>query len=199
MSDRKGDWILTSTGRRFWPLDPRPEDIDIEDIAHALSHLCRYGGHCREYYSVAQHSVLVSYICPPNQALWGLLHDAAEAYLCDVPRPIKTMLPGYATMEGIVMAAIIKRFNLTPTREPDEVRLADNVLLATEMRDLMRPNDWIATNLKGVHPLADPVLPIPPRDARLWFLTRYSNLRSQRDGLARCEETAAPVEGRERG
>ena len=89
MAARKGDWIQTFTGRAFYVLDPRPEDVDIEDIAHALSMQCRFAGHCREFYSVAQHSVTASWLVPPEDALWGLLHDAAEAYVVDLPRPIK--------------------------------------------------------------------------------------------------------------
>jgi hypothetical protein len=66
----RGDWIQTATGRPFWPIDPRPEDIDIEDIAHALSMLCRFGGHCLRFYSVAEHSVLLSQYVAPEHKLW---------------------------------------------------------------------------------------------------------------------------------
>ena len=89
MSERVGDWIQTMSGVIFYPLDPRPEEIRIEDIAHALSHQCRFAGHCREFYSVAEHSVRVSRELPQEFMLWGLLHDASEAYLVDLPRPIK--------------------------------------------------------------------------------------------------------------
>src|ERR1035441_1601867 len=84
--------ITTFSGVRFWPLIPNPADIRIEDIAHALSNQCRFGGHTREFYSVAEHSVRVSQLCTPENALWGLLHDASEAYLSDVTAPI-TELP----------------------------------------------------------------------------------------------------------
>ena len=78
-SERIGDWIQTYTGRQFWPLDPRVDEIHIEDIAHSLSMRCCYGGHLTDFYSVAEHSVLVSLHVPQEFALWGLLHDAAEA------------------------------------------------------------------------------------------------------------------------
>jgi len=95
-------WFLTASGKRFWPLDPRPEDICIEDIAHALSHICRFGGHVREPYSVAQHSVIVSMIVKPENALYGLLHDAAEAYAGDMVRPLKRGMPAYRSIESAV-------------------------------------------------------------------------------------------------
>jgi hypothetical protein len=87
--DRRGDWMQTFTGRAFYPLDPRPEDIDPVDIAHALSLICRYGGHSSRFYSVAEHCVLMSHAVAPEHALWALLHDATEAYLGDMIRPLK--------------------------------------------------------------------------------------------------------------
>src|ERR1039457_118422 len=84
-------FIGTFSGLRFWPLDPNPEKILIDDIAHALAHQCRFGGHASRFYSVAEHSVHVSRLCPPEDALWGLLHDASEAYLVDLPRPLKQL------------------------------------------------------------------------------------------------------------
>ena len=114
MADRKGDWMQTYTGRQFWPLDPRPEEVVIEDIARALSMQCRFAGHCAKFYSVADHSVRVSMLADENStlALAGLLHDAAEAYVVDVPRPLKRFLPGYKEIEREVARAIEKRFGL---------------------------------------------------------------------------------------
>ncbi len=88
---RKGDYIATYTGKQFYPLDPRPEDVCLEDIAHSLSNLCRFTGHTDtdRFYSVAQHSVICSTIVAPEAALLALLHDAAEAYLGDISRPLK--------------------------------------------------------------------------------------------------------------
>jgi len=86
------EWIQTYTGKKFWAFDAAIADICIEDIAHALAMRCRFGCHCKEFYSVAQHSVIVSHHLPPELKLWGLLHDATEAYLPDVPRPQKGRL-----------------------------------------------------------------------------------------------------------
>jgi len=80
---REGNWFQTYTGKQFYPLDPRPEDIDLDDIVHHLSHLCRFNGGTREFYSVAQHSVIVADALPDDFKLWGLLHDAAESFLAD--------------------------------------------------------------------------------------------------------------------
>src|ERR1700683_336889 len=88
MADR-GAWIVTFSGRRFYVLDPRPSDVRIEDIAHSLSLQCRFNGHVKNFYSVAQHSVLVSERCDPADALYGLLHDASEAYIGDMSAPLK--------------------------------------------------------------------------------------------------------------
>src|SRR4051812_20612492 len=89
----RGDWMQTYTGRAFWPLDAQPEDVDPLDIAAALSMLCRYGGHVSRFYSVAEHCLLMSEAVAPEHALWALLHDATEAYMGDMVRPLKRQMP----------------------------------------------------------------------------------------------------------
>jgi hypothetical protein len=135
---RFGDWMQTATGKQFWPLDPRAEEIDIEDIAHALGNLCRYGGHSRTFYSVAEHCVLMSRAVAPENAAWALLHDASEAYLVDVPRPIKPALAGYREAEERLMRAVCSRFGLPPA-VPDEVKVADHQILTDERWQAMAP------------------------------------------------------------
>ncbi len=138
---RLGDWIQTYTGQVFYPLDPRPEEIHIADIAHSLSMQCRFSGHVREFYSVAEHSVRVSIACPPEHAEWGLLHDASEAYLIDLPRPLKRfseMGRLYMEAESRVMSAVCERFGLS-IQIPSIVERLDRVLLMTEKRDLNHP------------------------------------------------------------
>lgn len=129
-------WIITVTGKRFDFLDPKPETICPVDIAHALSHVARFNGHTRQLYSVAEHSVRVAAILPPPLRLYGLLHDATEAYVQDITSPLKALLPEYRTIEARVWAAIVTRFNLEE-QTPPEIKHADSVLLATELRDLM--------------------------------------------------------------
>ena len=165
--------MQTFTGRQFWPLDPRADEVDIIDIAHALSQLCRFGGHTRTFYSVAEHCVRVSIACHPTDALAGLLHDAAEAYVVDVPRPIKRNLIGYREIEGAVHRAICERFNIDYGM-PGSVHVADNQLLATEARDLMSlpPNAWAPMP----PPLSHVIVPLPAPRAKDWFLARFRAL-----------------------
>lgn len=145
-ADRMGDWIQCYSGTVFFPLDPRPDEIHIEDIARALSMQCRYSGHVRKFYSVAEHCVHVSRVVSPEHALWGLLHDASEAYLVDVPRPIKPMLPQYQAMEARLMSAICERFTID-RQAPHAVKVADNRMLATEKAVLLGPceREWADT------------------------------------------------------
>lgn len=140
---RTGEFMQTFSGRKFWPLDPREEDVHIEDIAHSLAHQCRYGGHCERFYSVAEHSVLMARAIGRNAGLYALLHDAAEAYVADVPRPLKRHLVGYKEAEDRVLSLVLKRFGLR-SEMPPEVKLADERILADEIRQNMRPMAWHA-------------------------------------------------------
>ncbi|MBR9652087.1 hypothetical protein [Thalassovita aquimarina] len=105
-------WIQTISGRKFPVGEPDPEQIDIEDIAHALSLLVRFNGHCTRFYSVAEHSVHVSHEVAPELALIGLLHDAAEAYLGDVPSPLKKQLSQFSEFEHKMELAIGECFGV---------------------------------------------------------------------------------------
>jgi hypothetical protein len=129
----RDDWIVTYTGKRFWPLDPDFNGIDIADIAHALSNTCRFTGHTSEFYSVAQHSVLVSSMCP-DAPLYGLLHDASEAYLCDIARPVKhsDMFSGYREAEAWLQSMILLKFGILNPRVPVSVKEVDGFIAILE-------------------------------------------------------------------
>ncbi len=152
------DWIHTHMGLQAFPLDLKPEQINILDIAHALGHQCRFSGHCEWFYSVAQHSYYVSLIVAelggkPIDQLCGLLHDASEAYLVDLPTPVKWQVVGYKEAEARAMNVICDVFKI-PRQEYsppgyeggsgwDLVKKADAIALATEARDLMKnPKNW---------------------------------------------------------
>ena len=187
-----GAWITTFTGRRFYVLAPRVEDVAIEDIAHALSMQCRFTGHVKSFYSVAQHSVLVSRLCPPEDALWGLLHDASEAYIGDMNAPLKhtSEMSHFRAVEGDILDIVVKRFGLTLS-EPKTVRHADRRMLLTEARDLgLDVTGWY----KGYDPLPGKIFPWNPQRAEREFLDRFAELtgarvmaltdfRSQADGF----------------
>jgi len=174
---RRGDYITTYTGLKFWPLDPRQDEVSIVDIAHALSNAARFAGHLMRFYSVAQHSVLVSMMCPPELQLWGLLHDASEAYLTDVPSPVKRD-PGFAfyrEAETHLMNVICDVFGLTQG-EPTAVKLVDNRMTVTEARD-MRIDRGRTMGMSAVfEPYDFNIVPWDPLHAENRFLARFHEL-----------------------
>ena len=143
---RVGGTLQTFTGRHYWPCDPQPHEVFIEDIAHSLSLQCRYTGHCLRFYSVAEHSVLIARSLAANHApevaLAGLLHDATEAYCVDIPRPLKPYLTNYKGIEEKNWLAIAARFGLS-AELPVHVHNADNRIIADELVNLV-PMPWHA-------------------------------------------------------
>lgn len=129
-------YIRTHSGVMFDVTNPQIDDIHIEDIAHALSHLCRFGGHTPKFYSVAQHSYLCARMAPVKDQLVTLLHDASEAYLMDLPSPIKSVLRDYAAIEDHLQQVICKKFDL-PYPFPEIVHEIDHAMLAQEWNELI--------------------------------------------------------------
>jgi hypothetical protein len=171
----RGDWMQTYTGRAFYPMAPLADEVDPEDIAHALGLICRYGGHSKIFYSVAEHCVLMSYAVRPANALWALLHDATEAYVGDMVRPLKHAMPAYREAEGRIMLAVCDRFGLSYTC-PAEVKAVDNRILRDERDALMSvpPLPWLS--IEQVEPLGVTIEGWAPAEAKERFLARLDAL-----------------------
>src|SRR5665647_459628 len=181
---KAGDWMHTFTGKKFYPMAPRAEDICIEDIAHSLGLQCRYNGHVREFYSVAEHCVHMSCFVSPKNALWALLHDATEAYVGDMIRPLKKFMPDYVKAEDEVMLVIAQKYGLAGELAiradmPDDVRDADNRILLTERNALMVKTDhkWAVDDLE---PLPVIIQGWSPLRAELMYLERFKELTDGR-------------------
>lgn len=169
--------ILTLAGTYFDFNAPEKFDFDINVIAHSLSNICRFTGQVREFYSVAQHSVIVSHLVPSELALVALMHDMAESVLGDVSSPLKSMLSEYRAIENRVEAAMAAYFGL-PFPFPPEVKDADMVALATEKRDLMHAPEILEVwnMIEHVQPWHNKITPVSPELARQMFLDRWNEL-----------------------
>lgn len=169
-------YIQTLSGKHIDFLNINPEQIAIEDIATALSNCCRFAGHLPEFYSVAQHSVLTSLLVSPEFALEALLHDAQEAYVCDIPSPLKMLLPDYQQIENYVESVIRKKFGL-PEAMSAPVKYADLIMLATERQelDIHDGSEWPV--LAGI-PVSDlfTINPLRPGQAYGLFMKRFNEL-----------------------
>lgn len=163
-------WLQTFTGLKFTPAAPEPGQVCIVDIAHALANICRYAGHSTRFYSVAEHSVLVSRYVPSEFAMWGLLHDAAEAYISDLPSPVKCLLPEFQELELAIERTIAARFNLSFPMPP-EVKIVDTAILADESAQIMSapPEAWLLPQAA----LGVVIEGWSPEEARRRFLERY--------------------------
>jgi hypothetical protein len=194
---RRGDWMQTYTGKKFYPMDPQVEDVDILDIAHSLSMQCRYNGHVDQFYSVAEHCVLMSNWIEEEYwdaegggglpllevlelSLWALLHDAPEAYIGDMIRPVKLHMPEFCDLDDRIMSVIATKFNLPespagPGKLPEVVKEADTRILLAERQALMKapPGSWgIAAD-----PIPVLIMPMSPTQAKSLYMTRFSYLQ----------------------
>jgi 5'-deoxynucleotidase YfbR-like HD superfamily hydrolase len=180
-----GPYLQTVSGRWVNPFDPDPEQLDAGDIARALANQCRFGGHSRVFYSVAQHSVIVSELVEQRggdaeDAFAALMHDASEAYLGDMPHPLKHRSPlgaAFKAAEEQLEHALRDRFHIKP--DVREIKRADRALLATERR-AFSAETWHWPELEGVEPLALELTAWSPDEAARAFAERYAELEARR-------------------
>ncbi|WP_425953268.1 phosphohydrolase [Ralstonia pseudosolanacearum] len=173
--------ISTFTGQHFNPLASNLEelirDIEIDDIAQGLSNICRFNGQTTEFYSVAQHSVMVCDLVPAQYKRAALFHDGSEPYLGDMIKPLKLLFPLFWWIERRVMTAIAWKFGFSMNEEVHRIiKRADMIALATERRDLMPKSNGEWQYLEGYHPVEGKLVPLPPREARELFMQRYREL-----------------------
>jgi hypothetical protein len=162
--------VAVHSGGRVAPMNLQIERISIEDIAHALSQKARFGGHASELITVAQHSLLVSAFCDYEFQLEGLLHDAAEAYMPDVPRPLKTCIPGLMELEAAIQEKIAEAFGVPEHMSPEVAKIDDRVL-ETEA-------EQFGIDLGGAYaePYALDITPLPWKEAKRLFIQRFEEL-----------------------
>jgi hypothetical protein len=170
-------WIQTYRNHKLSVFAPDPKEIDIKDIAHVLSTNCRFGGHCRTHYSISNHSLYVASILPPELKLLGLLHDAAEAYVGDLPRPIKKMIPEFKNIENKVLEAISIALEVPDLNNlPKEVHEADNIALVAEAKALFEydVDNW--TDKYKLTPTKK-ILSLTSEESEMEFLMTYRDLK----------------------
>ena len=191
MTEPASSALQTFTGRRLDPLDPDPQQIVIDDIAHALGNQCRFGGHCRSFYSVAQHSCLLADLIAADgggeeDQLWALLHDASEAYLVDLPHPVKhrsALGSAFRELEARLQSVILERFGLVG-EPPTRVKEMDRALLAAE-KVALTASGWEWPELEGVEPVAVTIEPWPPARSTREYRWRFDAIRPESDRVAR--------------
>lgn len=179
-------FIETFTNKYFPPFDAKPELICLEDIAHALSNQCRFSGHTKRFYSVAEHAWLCSYYAPVHLAAEALMHDAAEAYLIDIPRPLKMYVQffisdvrqfSYYQAEESLLKVIGDKYELKLHPQSETVTKLDNTLLVREYLTLINEN--LPPGLTGVPPLeltTQTIVGHLPSVAKSLFLARATEL-----------------------
>jgi hypothetical protein len=190
-----GPYLQTVSGRWVNPFDPDPAQLDPGDIARALANQCRFGGHCRAFYSVAQHSVIVSRLVEERggdveDVFAALMHDATEAYLGDMPHPLKHRSPlgvAFREAERHLERAIRERFAIKP--DVPQIKPADRELLAAE-RVAFSEDLWHWPELEGVEPVDLELEPWSPDEAARAFAERYAELSAGRDSSPRSSASS---------
>lgn len=185
----KFDYIGTFTGKHLHFLNPNPEEVCIEDIANALGNCCRYSGHVKRFYSVAEHSIIMAnYVYNETRnaefALTALMHDATEAYLVDVPRPIKPHLEGYMDIEESLSNVIFEKFNIQPMGE--YIHYLDTNIVRNEAEILFKDiPDWVQyyEKIPNVE-----LLNLSPSEAGKLFMETFEYYINLRESLYATEE-----------
>ncbi len=176
-------YIVTYTGKKFHLIEPRIQDVDVIDIAHSLSQQCRWTGHTKHHYSIAQHAYYCSFIGPENEAFERLNHDDSEAYMGDMNRPLKHFTdagPAYRKQESVVQSVIHQAFGI-PEIEPPSVKIADNIMLYTEKAQIMESIQFEVSNPWIESPVANIVIEEwTPKYAERMFLQRFEELQKRR-------------------
>ena len=184
-TDSRGRFITTYSGVKFFIDECNVEDVPIEDIAHSLSMQCRFNGHLKTFYSVAEHSVhicdliLEKYPIAWDLALWGLLHDASEAFVPDLPRPFKVLMSGFGEFEDKAMAAIAEYYQLGSSTMPEEVKYLDTHIVRDEAEKFMiNPPTWT----DAFESVLDQnwLWGLQPLQAKTLFISRFEFLQSKR-------------------
>lgn len=170
-TERKGNWIQTYSGISFYPIDPRQEDIEIVDIAHSLSLQCRYAGHCKEFYSVAEHCCHLHDIIEDKDKFAALMHDASEAYLVDIPRPVKPYLLNYYELEDKIQSVIFEKYQISFPYSK-QVKELDYSILLDEKNILMNPSrqPW---DMVGIKEIGAVIQCWQPKQAKQEFINRF--------------------------
>ena len=178
----RGNTILLHSGKFFDFVRPTPDMIEIEDIAWGLAHTCRFGGHVNGFYSVAQHSILVAAKVPCVRMLEAILHDATEAYLGDIVKPLKNLLPEYQLLETRLWKVIADKFGL-PHQMTPVVKATDRRALSTEHRDLTKMSDQSEPlpGLQDYPPFKRKITPWPPEHAYKSYLYAYNHIINMKD------------------
>lgn len=171
-------YVSTFLGHRFFLTRPHIDDIAIEDIAHGLAYQCRFNGQTQAFYSVAQHSLMVMQLVPAPLRFAALLHDAAEAYLGDMVKPLKNLFPEFSAIEARVMQIIGERFAVDLAHLDPAIKAADLIALATEKRDLMPHSTEAWYYLRDIQPLPECIRPLSPVDAKAAYLDSFHQLQA---------------------
>lgn len=182
-NDPRGNWMETVSGQRFYPLDPREDEIHIEDISHALAHICRFGGHVRRFYTVAEHCVLMADAAldagfGEDTVKHMLLHDATEAYVGDMVRPLKRAIPHYEAIEDNLWDVIVTRFDLAaPGLTKPVVKEYDNRILLDERNAVCNPsNNLWGPEFASLTPLGVAIQAWEPAQAEFEYSKRLYEL-----------------------